>query len=123
ADRARLVVDSELEIRIAAEEAADATLHLQLGEAAEEARVGVHTQETLAVVLEVVVPDEQVLGESIEIECVTRDDLAIVIRLLAQFLEGHREACLAGPVVGEDKCDLLVEAAQVLCHGIEVRES
>src|SRR5690606_36963692 len=58
ADRARLVVDIELEIRIAAEEAADATLHLQLIEAAEEARVGIHAQETLAVVLEVVVPDE-----------------------------------------------------------------
>jgi len=77
-------------------------------------RGGVHAQYALAVVLQVIVPGEEVLGEGVEVEGVAR------LVFLAQVLEGHGKARLAGAVVGEDENSLFLLLTQILRQRIEV---
>ncbi|WP_419601670.1 hypothetical protein, partial [Thiolapillus sp.] len=72
------------------------------GQTAEEARVGIHFQHPLTVVLQIIVPEKQIFGEGVEIECVARNIFTILIYLLAQLFEGHGKPRLTGAVVGEE---------------------
>ena len=117
-------VDLEVEVRVAVEQGADAIVHLHRLEAREEARIRVERQLPLAVIREIVVPHEQVLGEGVEVECVALFGLAIGVDDFAEALEGRGQPCLARSVVGVKQDELLVLQLlpQVCSEGVEVRE-
>ena len=117
-------VNPELEVGVAVEQGADAIVHLHRLEAREEARIRVERQLPLAVIREIVVPHEQVLGEGVEVECVALFGLAIGVDDFAEALEGRGQPCLARSVVGVKQDELLVLQLlpQVCGEGVEVRE-
>ena len=84
-DRPVAVVDVEIKIGIAPQVGLDIFFQRQLLDARKEPRCGIDTQHPLAVVVQVVVPMEQVFGKGVEIQ---RIGIATVLAL-ACFLEIH----------------------------------
>ena len=70
-------VNPELEVGVAVKQGADSIVHLHRLETGEQARIRVERQLPLAVILQIVVPREQVFGEGIEVERVALFGLVI----------------------------------------------
>ena len=117
-------IDPELEIGVAVEQGTDSIVHLHRLETGEEARIRVERQLPLAVILQIVVPRKQVLGEGVEVERVALFGLAIGVHDFAEVLEGGGQPGLACAVIGVEHDELLVPQLlpQVCSEGVEVRE-
>ena len=78
----------------------------------------------LAVILQVVVPQEQVFGEGVEVQRVAFVGFAVGIHGLAQILEGRGEPRLARSVVGVEQDEFLVLQLlpQIRGEGVEAFE-
>ena len=65
-------------------------------------------------ILKIVIPEEQILCKSIEIECIPFDNYTVTIRFFADVLELSRKARLSDAVVGKKQYEVTVTTLEII---------